>query len=222
MSNNYTYLGYGCGRAVVKLNNQNIVVKVPFNNCGVLQNESENELYNKGDNPYLAKVIDYDNSTKLLYMEHVIDKSKYFMAYSRDKILCEEYDNKANISYSCNADCFNCVHNILSSYIPKNIDEILKYRNLNDTIQIGINSEGEYRYFDYGNAKLEKGENDFSEEDVPYLMEYLETLPNETFEEYLISKRGKKEYQMHNHKPHIAYERVAREKWVKYMNRGNK
>lgn len=218
---NYIYLGHGAGRAVAKLIGQDVVVKVPYNTYGTKQNDSEFEAYNKGDNPYLAKIIDYKDNR--LYMEQVEDCSNIFRYYERDKIWCEEYDDKANINYTCNADCFNCPHNILTAMLPKNIDKILKYKNPNDTIQIGKNKKGEYKYYDYGDCKIgDDNDGYFVNGDETLFIEYLENNETMPLKDYLVLKRGEIKHEPPRRTPPIRYERMAREKWVAYMNRGNK
>ncbi|MBO7735565.1 MAG: hypothetical protein J6S67_23570 [Methanobrevibacter sp.] len=179
------YLGHGIGRAVCELEN-NVVIKIPFNQNGVLQNRTEKVNYEKA--PFWrATIIGYDEDKDWLYMEKVNDKSEYFKDYVRDEVHCEIYDELMTPvrKCECNGKCSICPHNVLENLIPENIDAILEY-NPKEKIQIGTNSDGDYRYFDYADQYMRQpGDAKFFDSMGEWAVRYLEEEPEMTFAEYL-------------------------------------
>lgn len=210
------YLGHGIGRAVCKLEN-GIVIKVPFNGNGVKQNRSEKLKYE--NNPtWFAKVIDYNVEKDFLYMEYISDKSEYFQDYQRDNVHCEVYDELTFPlpKCECNGKCYLCNHNVLSNLIPENIDEIIENKP-KDKIQVGINAEQEYKYFDYANIQeLDPQDLKFYDSWADYAIEYLTLEPEQSFEDFLKTKDLSQCEDYSDKRLTLKKSRIA---WTKWNNR---
>ena len=188
---NYRYIGHGIGRAVAAIDSDGIVVKVPFNDQGILQNRYEYEEYKKGTNPYLAPVTAYDTERDFLYMELLDDVSVYFKDYLVDKTTCELYDEQLGVKMSCDGKCSTCSHNINKLMIPKNIDEILSY-SISSKPQIGLDKNGQYRYFDYADnpSIVATIKTEFIDDDAELFLEWLNGDMSMPLGDFLISQRG--------------------------------
>ena len=213
------YLGHGIGRAVCELEN-NVVIKVPFNSNGIRQNREEFEKYSK-EHGMLAKIVDYDKQRDWIYMEKVKDVSEYFNDYIRDGVHCETYD-ELDIPYKrcwCDGKCYTCPHNILSELVPKNVDEIIEQKP-KDRLQVGINKDGEYKYFDYSDFhEVEKDELKFYDSLSQMIIDYLTEEPEISFEQF-IKNQGDIEGQ-----DNIDYRQIykkTRIAWTKWNNEPRK
>lgn len=179
------YLGHGMGRAVALLEN-NIIVKVPFNSSGYLQNQSEFEKFTNKPNKFYASISKYDESNGFLYMEYVNDQRKYFKSYLDDKVYCSKYDeNPICTNYDCGAKCKKCEYNTLMEHIPSNYGKIIK-QDMKDITQVGIDVEGNYKFYDYADLYIPQ-ENEFKFYDSwgKLLVEYLENEVEETFDVFV-------------------------------------
>lgn len=120
-------LGYGSNRIVFDLND-GTVLKIPYNNIGIESNKLEYKYYNKKPE-IVAKVYNYKNNL----------------------IIQEKLDNIITVPYE------HTLKMTVSSYLKDNgieIEENILKEMLNTKVQLGKDKLGNYKFFDYEDAKL--------------------------------------------------------------------
>lgn len=144
------YLSYGTGRVVFKVD-ENTVVKIPYNQSGLEQNQQEYNTYM--DNFPLqvyAECTLYSNGW--LYMEYLQDCSTEYYNHE-DKVHCSVYDDSTEktLVFTCKGDCVNCKHNTFVPFTDEELAKIETYKT-KDRVQVGRDKNGILKFYDYATA----------------------------------------------------------------------
>lgn len=170
------YLGYGTGRIVFQIS-EDLVVKIPYNKNGILQNEQEIHLYNNAKHNYFAKSYKLDEN-KWLYAEYVEDCSRDLEDYMYDGVTCKKYDEltDTSIKFDCNFSCLDCPYNKRIDF--GNLDEFIAHKP-KDRLQVGRDKEGKLKYFDYAIGEIDDSQI-FHNGMLEAFMQYLKTKKYDT------------------------------------------
>ena len=104
------------------------VLKIPYNNVGIRSNELEYEYFKKKPN-VVAKIYRYENNL----------------------IIQEKLDNIVNVPYE------HTLKGTVHEYLKEKgieVDEKLLKEMLNTKAQLGTDVNGDFKFFDYEDAKL--------------------------------------------------------------------
>lgn len=146
------YLGYGIGRVVFEdSTNNNYVIKYPYNNEGIKQNQEECETFqnNNQNGVYADCYLDENNC---LHMEKLTDCSTDFNRYVKgDTFKCTKFDNsiKKKISFSnCVKGCIGCAYRKDYTFTQDEVNTILANKT-KDRLQVGYDINGKIKFYDY-------------------------------------------------------------------------
>lgn len=120
-------LGYGSNRIVFDLND-GTVLKIPYNNVGIESNKLEYENYNKKPK-IVAKIYKYENNL----------------------IIQEKLENIITVPYE------HTLKSTVEPYLKKQgieVEQDILKEMLNTKAQLGKDKKGNYKFFDYEDAKL--------------------------------------------------------------------
>lgn len=187
------YVSYGCGRVVFKLLDQDAVVKIPYNNRGIRQNQQEYDRFRAHETPYFADILNFDPNTGILVMRFVdTSPAEFFEDYAHDRTHCALYDDGDTVAWpGCDARCVSCSFNTLMQMLPTNYEEILAVHP-KDRPQVGCYPGTiQYVYYDYGDGGMVPGESTwcFADSFAELFRDYFENGGNPLgFYDYLVQE----------------------------------
>ena len=168
------YLGFGLGRVVFSID-ENTIVKIPYNQRGIEQNQEEFSTYDN-TKPY-GEVFKIENN--ILHMELLDVCAELFNDFVFDRIHCTLYDDSTEktIELNCDKNCAECEHNAcIGLFNEEETKTILDNAIESKNIQVGRDKNGILKIYDYastsGNCDLI-----FYDELVPLFLEYYEEHP---------------------------------------------
>lgn len=127
--NKKNLLGYGSGRIVFDLENE-MVLKIPYNNMGIQSNKLEVEYF-KEKPDIVAKIYKYEKN--LIFQEKLYNTITVPYEYTLNGTV-EDYLEQLGI----------------------NVEKDFLNEMLNTRVQIGKDLNGKYKFFDYEDVKLKR------------------------------------------------------------------